>query len=86
MLSDKECERGYADNTDVESENDECYDYEPINEQDDQITSQVMGKRNAAEQHNTKLKLSLDPTDDVEENTFQTKTCSLCIKNPRKHR
>ncbi|MCG8621446.1 MAG: hypothetical protein MJE68_05515, partial [Proteobacteria bacterium] len=78
MLSDKECEHGYAD---VESEN-ECYDNEPINEQDDQITYQVMGKRNAAEQHNTKLKLSLDPIDDVEENTcFNTKHAACVSKS-----
>ena len=81
MLSDKEREHGYADNTDVESENDECYDNEPIDEQDDQIPYQVMGKRNAAKQHNTKLKLSLDPTDDVEENTcFKTKHAACVSK------
>ena len=81
MLSDKEREHGYADNTHVESENDECYDNEPIDEQDDQIPYQVMGKRNAAKQRNTKLKLSLDPTDDVEESAcFKTKHAACVSK------
>ena len=79
MLSDKECERGYEDNTDVESENDEYYDNEPVNEQDDQIIYQVMGKRNAAEQHNTKRKLSLDPNDDLEENTCFELKHAACV-------
>ena len=40
MLSDKEDEHGYTDSTDVESENNEYYDSEPIDEEDDQIPYQ----------------------------------------------
>ena len=89
MLEHMVVEHGYADNIDDESESDECYyeDGEPMEEKCSLVDQasymhQAMGKkRDAAKQKNTKLKLMLDPTDDIQESTlFKTKHAACVSK------
>ena len=73
-----------ADNGDGESQSeDEDYtNEETIDEQDELVTHHAMVKtRQAAKQKKIKLKLSLDPTDDTEEDTlFKTKHAACVSK------
>ena len=88
MLEYMTVEHGYADNKD-ESESDECYyeDEEPMEEKCSLVKQasymhQAMGKkRDVAKQKNTKLKLMLDPTDDIQESTlFKTEDAACASK------